>query len=67
MDADLGGVEHGDAENVAIARRAGTDDFGEERHADAHELACLAAPECFLALLLLGAQLGVADAVHRLL
>ena len=50
MDADLGGVEHGDAEDVAIARRTGADDLGEEGDADAHQFARLAALECFLLL-----------------
>ena len=66
MDADLGGVEHRDAEDVAVARRPGADDLGEEGDADAHQLARLAAPEGLLLGLLLGAQLLVADGVHRL-
>ena len=61
MDADLAGVEHGDAEDVAIARRAGADDLGEEDDADAHQLARLAALEGFLLGLLLRAQLVVVD------
>src|SRR5262249_60208046 len=48
VDADLGGVEHGDAEDVAVARRAGADNLGEERDTDAHQLARLAALERFL-------------------
>ena len=67
MDADLARVEHGDAEDVAIARRAGADDLGEEGDADAHQLARLAAPEGLLLGLLLGAQRLVVDRVHRLL
>ena len=66
MDADLGGVEHGDAEDVAVARRPGADDLGEEGDADAHQLARLAAPEGLLLRLLLGAQLLVVDRLHRL-
>ena len=58
MDADLGGIEHRDAEDVAVARRAGADDLGEERDADAHQLARLAALERFRACLLLLAQLA---------
>ena len=67
MDADLGGIEHGDAEDVAVLRRAGADDLGEEGDADAHQFARLAALEGFLLRLLLGAELAVADRVHRLL
>ena len=66
MDADLADVEHGDAEDVAVARRPGADDLGEEGDADAHQLARLAALEGLLLGLLLGAQLLVADRVHRL-
>ena len=66
MDADLGAVEHGDAEDVAGARRAGADDLGEERDADAHQLARLAAPEGVLLRLLLRAQFLVVDRLHRL-
>src|SRR5262249_53193380 len=66
MDADLGGIEHGDAEDVAGARRPGADDLGEEGDADAHQLARLAALERGLPRLLLLAQLPVADRVHRL-
>ena len=57
MDADLGGVEHCDAEDVAVARWPGADDLGEESDADTHQLARLAAPEGLLLGLLLGAQL----------
>ena len=67
MDADLRRVEHGDAQDVAVARRTGADDLGEEDHADAHEVAGLAALEGLLLRLLLLAQLAVADGVHRLL
>ena len=67
MDADLGAVEHRNAENVTVLRWARPDDFGEESDADAHELARLAAPERLLLRLLFGAQLRVADRVHRLL
>ncbi len=59
-------VEHGDAENVAIARGTGADDLGEERDADAHHLAGLAALEGVPLLLLLGAQLLVVDRLQRL-
>ena len=66
VDADLRGIEHGDAEDVAIARRAGADDLGEEGDADAHHLARLAALERLLLRLLLRAQLLVVDRLHRL-
>ncbi len=45
VQPDLAAVEHGDAEDVAVLRRAGTDDLGEERDAEPHDLARLAAPE----------------------
>ena len=66
MNADFRGIEHGDAENVAGARRAGADDLGEEGDADAHQLAGLAALEGFALCLLLVAQLLVVDRLHRL-
>ena len=59
-------IEHGDAENVAGARRTGADDLGEEGDADAHQLARLAALEGFALCFLLLAQLLVADRLHRL-
>src|SRR5215813_12983027 len=65
MDADLRGIEHSDAEDVAIPRRTGAHDLGEERKADAHQLAGLAALERVLAFLLLFAQLLVPDRLHR--
>ena len=61
MDANLGAVEHLDAQNVEGIRRAGADDLSEGGDADAHQLAAGAL------LGLLAAQLGVADLVHRLL
>jgi hypothetical protein len=67
MNPDFRTVEHGDTENVAVLGRAGTDDLGEERDADAHDLAGFAALEGFLLGLLFLAQLAVADGVHRLL
>ena len=42
MDADLARVEHLDAEDVEVVRRAGADDLGEARDADAHQLAARA-------------------------
>ena len=43
VDADLGRVEHLDAEDVEIARGSGADHLGEARRdADPHELAALA-------------------------
>src|SRR5262249_44869624 len=61
MDADLARVEHLDAEDVEVFRRPRTDDLGEARNADPHQLAALA----LLGLLL--PELGVSDLVHRLL
>ena len=67
MDADLAGIEHRDAENVAVLRRARADDLGEEGDADAHQFARLAALERLLLRLLLLAQLAVVGGVERLL
>src|SRR5262249_26538399 len=67
VHADLAGIEHGNAEDVAVLRRAGADDLGEERHADPHDLASLAALERRALGRLLLAQLGVFRALHRLL
>jgi hypothetical protein len=50
MHADLGRIEHGDAEDVAILRWPRADDLGEEGDADAHDLARLAALEGFACL-----------------
>ncbi len=66
MDADFGGVEHGDAENVAVARRAGANDLGEVDDADAHQLTSLATLERLALGFLLLAQLLVVDGLHRL-
>src|SRR5262249_57875770 len=66
MDADLGGVEHRNPEDIAIARWPGADDLREERDADAHELARLAAAEGGLLGLLFFAKLSIADRLHRL-
>ena len=60
-------VEHGDAEDVAGARRTGADDLGEERDADSHQLARLAALERLPLRLLLGAKPGIVDRIDRLL
>src|SRR5262249_35063205 len=60
MDADLAAVEHLETEDVEVLRWAGAHNLREARNADAHQLAALAL------LLLLAAQLGVADRVHRL-
>ena len=67
VDADLGGIEHGDAEDIACAGRTGTADLGEEGDADAHELAGLAAFEGLALGLLLVTELGVVYRFHRLL
>src|SRR5258706_15391293 len=61
VDADLGAIEHLDAQDVEGVRGAGADDLGEGRDTDAHQLATGAL------LRLLAAQLLVADLVHRLL
>src|SRR5258706_14522797 len=61
MDADLGAIEHLDAQDVEGMRGAGADDLGQGRDTDAHQLATGAL------LRLLAAQLLVADLVHRLL
>ena len=67
MHADLAAVEHGEPEDVAVLRWARAHDLGEEAHADPHDLARLAALEGLALGGLLGAQLRVADGVHRLL
>ena len=67
MDADLAGIEHRNAEDVAILRGARADNLGEEGDADAHELTRLAAPEGLLLRLLLFAQSAVAGRLDRLL
>ena len=61
VDANLGAVEHLDAEDVEGVGGAGADDLGEGGDADAHQLAALAL------LLLLAQQILVADLVERLL
>src|SRR3546814_1459761 len=67
MDADLAGIEHADAQDVAIARRPGADDLGEEGDADAHQLTGLTARKGGALFLLLGAQRGIAGRLDRLL
>src|SRR5262245_42327800 len=59
VHAQLARVEHLDAEDVEMLRRSGTNDFGEARNADAHQLAT----RTLLGLLL--AQVGIADLLHR--
>ncbi len=61
MDADLGRVEHFDAEDVVIFGRASTDDFGEAGDADAHQFAAFALFGLF------AAQPFVVKHVHRFL
>ena len=58
MDPQLAAVGHAEAEDVHVLARPGADGLGEERHADAHQLAARAL------LLLLCAQRVVADHVH---
>src|SRR5688500_20312410 len=59
MHANLGAVEHLEAEDVEMFRWTSADDLGEAADADAHQLTARA----FLRLLL--AQLRVANLVHR--
>src|SRR4030095_67481 len=59
MHADLGRVEHFEAEDVEVLRRPGADDLSEAADADAHQLAALA----LLRLLL--PEPRVVDDVHR--
>ena len=42
VHAQLAAVGHAEAEDVHVLARAGADRLGEERHADAHQLAALA-------------------------
>src|SRR3546814_14712056 len=67
MDADLAGIEHADAQDVAIARRPGADDLGEEGDAAAHHLTGPTARKGGALFLLLGAQRGIAGPPDRLL
>src|SRR6516162_11756883 len=66
MNADFCGIEHRDSEDIAIARGAGAHDLSEERNANTHQLARVAAPERRLLCLLLLAQLLIVDRFHRL-
>ncbi len=66
MDADFAGIEHAEAENVAVLDRPGADDLGEEGDADAHQAARLAPGEGFPVGFLLGAKGGVVDRLQRL-
>ena len=66
MQADFAGIEHRNAQDVAILRRSGADDLGEERHAEAHDLAGLAALEGRTLRRLLLAQAGIVDRLHHL-
>src|SRR4029453_4376320 len=60
MDPDLAGVEHADAQDVAVPGRPRTNDLSEEGDADAHQLP----PRPLLRLLF--AQTGIVDRGHRL-
>ena len=60
VDAQLGRVDHLDAEDVVLLRRPRADRFGEVRDPDAHELALGARRRLLLA------QVVVADLVERL-
>ena len=66
MYTNFRGIEHGNAQDVAIARGTGTDNFGEERHAQPHDLTRLATPEGFALLHLLLAERHVVGALHHL-
>src|SRR5262249_41683650 len=61
VDADLGRVEHLEAENIEVPGGPGADYLGEAADADAHQLTALA----FFRLL--APQRIVADEIHRLL
>jgi hypothetical protein len=63
---DLAGIEHAEAENVAILDWAGTDDLGNEADADAHQLARFAPPDGIAIAPLLVAQRRVTDRVQGL-
>src|SRR3546814_19847720 len=67
MDADLAGIEHADAQDVAIARRPGADDPGAEGDADAHQLTGLPARKGGALFLLLAAHPGTAGPLASLL
>src|SRR5262249_17918901 len=67
MHADLAGVEHRNAEDVAVLRRPRPDDFREEGDAEAHDLAGLAALERRALVRLLLAERGVTRRLHHLL
>src|SRR5262249_9384157 len=58
MNADLGAIEHFDAEDVEVFRGPGAHDSGEVRDADPHYLAS------FLLLCLFRAERKVADLLH---
>ena len=61
MYANLGAVEHLQAENVEMFRGAGTDDFGKAAYSDAHQFAALALCGLFLT------QISIAYSLHRFL
>jgi hypothetical protein len=64
VHADLAGIEHPQAENVAVLDRAGAHDLGEETNANAHQLARFAPAERFPIAPLLLAQRCVTDRVQ---
>src|ERR1700730_16722637 len=66
MNANFTGIEHAEAENVAILDRPGANDLGEEADADPHKLARFAAGEGFAVAPLLLAQVGVIDRLQGL-
>src|SRR5262249_21336256 len=63
---NFAGVEHTEAEDIAILDRSGANDLGKEADPDAHQLAGLAPGEGFAVAALLVAQIRVADRVQRL-
>src|SRR5712671_5484798 len=66
MNADFTGIEHAEAENVAILDGPGTNDLREEADADPHQLARFGTGEGFAVALLLHAQAGVIDGLQDL-
>src|SRR6516225_11192033 len=60
VNADLGAIEHLDAQNVEVFRWAGAHDLGEARDANSHKLASFAPLDLLLA------QRSVTDLLHGL-
>src|SRR6185312_13672647 len=66
VQTDFAGVEHRDAEYVAVLRRAGADNLGEERQSEPHDLPSLAALKGLALRRLFLAQAGIVDGLHHL-